>query len=304
MSTADNQIPLVETSIVPVEFISIGVDWLTAVASTQSARFLLLHEAEKRLRLEASLGNVVQPWGMAGYRGWISGGLQFGDREDSSIVRLSSDLAAEAWWEFYQMAESITRIDVQATVRLDHDPGDEVLRQYARAKRWWLKHRHTSMPELRANPKRGNTLYVGARQSALYGRLYNKAYESKDPYFERCLRAEVEIKGGVCRSTMDHLISEGALQNRIVSSLLTFFNDRGCKLQGWPDDSRLPLGRRSMFATSAQKRLRWLQVGVRPSVQWLISLGFQPQVYDALGLPAMVQIGLDFDGPTCADTIQ
>lgn len=142
------------------------------------------------------------------YKGWknetvfIGLGEQNGERH--GIVNVSgfkSDMIyvnLVEWDTFY-----CTRLDVQVTIRQpDGVHLDEV---YARVKN------HTKASLIQSGEN--DTLYIGARESAIFTRLYEKILDTK------YLRLEFEIKGGRARAAW-RAIRAGATTDNIFSHYL------------------------------------------------------------------------------------
>lgn len=215
--------------------VSAGVDWITVTGKHSDSRLQLGVLARREARKLSESGNVVLPWGWSGYEGFKTRGLQWGEREDSTCVRLSSDCAREFWWDVYQVSEKVTRVDWQVTYRFESNPKKRVLDHAKQARKFWATRRDGPTITVVADSNDGATLYLGRRSSRVYLRCYNKEAESKEARFQNCVRYEVELKDVAARHMMSGLTDGRMVQATIISQVHTMFAERGC-LPPWQPD--------------------------------------------------------------------
>lgn len=233
-------------------------------------------------RTEADFGNKVKPWGMAGFSGWRCGSVQVGTRDQEVCVRLSSDAAARSWRQVVQHCQNVSRFDVQATVQVAGSVA-RLIDKYKRAARRnstkfgdkrrvrWVQEHHG-----------GYTLYLGNRQSNVFGRIYDKYAESKMDHYKNCVRAEAQFQYKLARIIAHGLYSLPSPMPRMASHLTQFFHGRDVDLE-------LPFTDAATYCCSRQrsdvaKTLAWLQTSVRPSIMMLVALGHGEDMFRALGL--------------------
>ena len=183
------------------------------------------------------------------YKGWksktvfVGVGEQKGDRH--GIVNISGHAADSVYVNLLEWpSHYCTRIDLQITVRQPEIVHlDEV---YARVKN------HTKASLIQSDEN--DTLYIGARESAIFTRLYEKILDTK------YLRLEFEIKAGRARAAW-RAICSGATTDNIFTHYL-----KGVKL---PSDIKelfeLAEDGETDYAMTAEilkddlKTLKWLQ---------------------------------------------
>jgi len=113
-----------------------------------------------------------QPFAMYGYRGYKSGRIFFGEREDRYLVQATGAIAHDVALRFPLPVEhelSVARIDVQVTMVTSN--ADFFIRA-CEPNRAYKAARWSSVGEP------GETLYVGAPKSDCRLRIYNKTAES------------------------------------------------------------------------------------------------------------------------------
>lgn len=210
--------------------VSSGVDWITVTAKG-GEQAENLFDVGRRLTHEAvTRGNQKHAWSFSGFHGDRVNGVQFGNRDEEVIVRLSSEMAHDYWREVYTHADNVTRLDLQATLKSERPVGVTIRRNFEQAKR--LQHgrrRPTTLSVLSTN-NGPSTVYFGKRVSDRFGRIYDKGAESKRPEMDQCVRYEVELKGKVASSTTA-LVSNQVRPDLFAARFaLEYFEQQGCSL--------------------------------------------------------------------------
>lgn len=268
--------------------VSAGIDWLTTTATDNLTAKLLLREAENIQREESKRGFFTKPWRQSGYTGWQCGRIQHGERTDSAIVRLTSDLADLEWFRCYQITERATRLDVQTTFRPSCGPNPFIHRVHKQLRRhfqtWERKPKLTTW----SSNDGGLTLYLGARASDVYFRCYNKEVESADEDYAGCVRMELELKNGAVKPAIDFLFATLPPRRFALELIGSFARERG--IVGLiSTEIPPPLNGGRSAGTDELKSLTWLSTQVRPSVINLIQRRRLRDVLNALGLSEFVR---------------
>jgi len=267
----------------PSSVVDSAVDYITCTSGFQDESKLMLLKAEQLIDSEFRAGNDVKPWGMKGYKGWRCGRVEYGWRHDGAIVRLSSGLAANYWYDIYQFARRVSRVDVQCTLKCEGAVNLEIAEIRKQVSTFFQG--RTDGPRITwwSDSLGGATVYLGSRQSGLYFRGYNKAVQSQDEAFTDCLRCELEVKSVYLPCLMAQLTS-GELVSDVIRGVLSgFLNERGVSSKFESADPRL-LSRCPTVVTDRVKQLRWLRECVSPTVKKLIDSGSQDEVLLALGV--------------------
>jgi len=268
---------------------SIGVDWLTASCKDASLRGPLEDFMNERLYEERQRGNDVKPWRLMQFEGLAAGPVGYGLSDEMSIVRLSREAARDHWREVLGLTTGCSRIDLQTTIsevpdcqQLIADHEREALTHVAS----WSKPPEVT---LRKSNRTGLTLYLNRRVSDRFARIYDKGVESKEAAWDSCLRYEVQFNNEAGKLMAATLLNDSSQDAGISGRVYRFFLERGCVLPWQPEAMRynvsVPRSR-----SDAGRRLRWLAAQVRPSIERLIADGRIQEVYEALGLPANVQL--------------
>ena len=183
------------------------------------------------------------------YHGWKNGSMFVGQGEQNGerhcIVNISGYTADEIYEKLIKCeVYYCTRLDVQITIRQPESVHlDEV---YARVKN------HTKASLIQSD--KNDTLYLGARESAIFTRLYEKILDTK------YLRLEFEIKGGRARAAW-RAIRAGATSDNVFSHYLKSVKLPGDikKLFEVAEDGETDYAMTEEIRKDDLKTLKWLQ---------------------------------------------
>lgn len=261
---------------------SLDCDYITCSAPDERGLNTLHSLASQIMRNEAERGNKVMPWSMKGYRGWRCGHIEIGVFEDRVLVRCSADVAANSWARLVRLAEKISRIDLQATVVVQQSATDKIERHRKEALRFSKLHDEIPIVRWIQDNRAGYTLYLGARESNVFGRIYDKFAREQLDQWKGCVRYEVQFNKRLAGSIARSCVQLTDYKPRMNAYVSQFFRDRGVRSPRVFDDGSTFCCHRSR--TDADRKLEWLQEAVRPSVLSLIALGRGDEVLRALGL--------------------
>jgi len=261
-----------------------GIDWITCSASNPAHVDLLQLAGEKICIAAAQAGNDLRPWLWKGYEGLTCGGASVGRRADGSLVRLSSDYAALNWNVVHKFSDNVSRCDLAVTVRLgpEANPAGEAYSRPAEnlpSRRG----RHVQRATHIQTWTEGETTYLGSRQSARFGRLYNKGLESKREEYRDCWRWEVEYKGATAKDVAGKVAQCGSEGEAVLAYVWDTFATWGVP-PAWGLGATVPPALAVRTPTDEERRLAWLYAQVRPAVARLVAAGRREAVLSALGL--------------------
>lgn len=271
-----------------LKLVGVGVDYLTVVGHSDEAVDAMRTIAFSLIEVEQSAGAFSRPLGFAGYEGFQTGSVYYGERPDGCVVRIGGHLAAAHYKRLLEVSDNVTRIDLQSTCQLDGDVSKFIRHQFATHRRYSNRFKKAPRPSLFIGRDDSCTMYSGSRSSDRYGRIYDKGVESGLSQWQNCVRFEVEFKGKRARR-IAHGLSEGIIDLLVLShTVWQFFAERG-----------LLMRLESIFSTSldflksslvrakrldCDRLLAWIHKSVRPSISRLKSRGFSGRLSLALGL--------------------
>lgn len=270
------------------EFVCSGIDWITVTQRPCEAMELLRQQAYALAAVQLSNGEFGKPWRVSGYDGFIVGDVSYGERYDGCIFQLSGPTAASHWQRAYENCTSVTRIDLQTTVRTTEDPNRVLRRHWKEIQRHDKKMRKPRQSSITIGNSQAVTVYCGAPQSDRRGRAYDKGRESKLEAFQNCVRYEQVLRNKKARSVAFHLAQSRANSAQIARRVLAFFSERGLSLRILTDALDVVASLDEPYfpkpASSAERKLLWLHNAVRPSVLHVMETFGKAPVLEALGL--------------------
>lgn len=266
------------------------VDYITVTARLSQTEGLYLAAREVARTLEYSFD--AKPWRFFGYQGWIynlagSGHFAYGESTaevKGSIVQASGSMAARSWYLFNCAGSRVTRLDLAVDAKPFEPQPDVALECY----QWILDNNINARKyNLIQGNLGGQTLYVGARQSDAFGRLYDKSAQSGKGELGELWRYEVELKAGIAKKAFADLLSLTGGKSNIDGSICATVYDWFDRRQVPPifrRNSVVPIGLKVVAEeTSEERKVLWLKTQVSPTVRQLILSGNR-EVLSALGI--------------------
>lgn len=258
-------------------------DWLTITAATDEHREALSEWAHHRVRQQRDLGNDVKPMRMLGYDGVSTRHVAVGHRDDSTMLRLSGPFCADHWREVVDYADNCSRIDLACTAKLTQKRIDLVPIMYGLACREAERRGGKLTVSAITSNQNSGTLYLGSRKSDLFGRLYDKATESRDPAYQDCWRWEVEYKNKYAKHVLDALANDARAEATIAATVHQYWTERGVP-PWWDRRSEGVIKKLPTEQTDDERRIAWLAEQVRPAVTELMARRDHAEILGALGV--------------------
>lgn len=263
--------------------IAAGVDWLTCTGSTILSREDLWRHGLRLLHASKREGEKASGWHANGYVGWKGPHFGFGSRGDSVCLQLSSFQAEDEWQHCIGASENVTRLDLAVDTYFNPPLPTLSLKVYRDADHRPPQNGRPPKETLYVDTDGGSTLYVGARQSENFGRLYDKGAKEKAAPRGTWWRWEAELKGRVAVAVSESLTRSDDHRVAIVGEVAHWFAGRTGHTYTTSHRSGTLVGPRT--ATTVDQKLRWLATGVRPTVAALIELVGVERVMNVLGIP-------------------
>jgi hypothetical protein len=270
---------------------SAHIDWIT---TTWRAGTLVMDQSFANAQAQwvwnaMGVTSAVLPlerWAWQGYIGWSCGDIAFGERPDGCVVRASGATAGRYWTDGRPTGHNVSRIDVCVDVWWN-EPPDSIIarhnvetidaRQQAHSRPWRVACVNGYGD--------GDTLYLGARSSDTYVRIYNKEKESdNEERWQGCTRYEVEFKNAEAVAYVGRMGSRRNDTGRTAQEVHSVLYRRGiCVLADLLADGAVsaPIGR---VVTSDDRKLDWLRTQVAPTIKHLTVTMGRDIVLSALGL--------------------
>lgn len=271
-----------------IEKITAGVDWISASMHETAPEY---HDWRARcygiLEKIAEGGYKLEARALLGYNGVSAGNCFFGEGVQGSFLQLTG-AHANVWFDMaYAASCKFSRLDIQITAKYEEQNvtiakeaydaairSNEGLPIYRRRKLWII-----------VGSDGGDTFYLGSSSSEQRGRIYNKEVQSEDVAYTRCWRYEVVLRNDLSTGYARQRATFGPERAyRDVSFVVDWFDRRGVTVLGVQSGlvEVIPIERTR--PTDVERKLRWLQEQVQPSVRYLLTVIDREAILLALGL--------------------
>ena len=269
-------------------------DWLTGAVIGKRRGDELRELVTPWATQEEADGNQITRWSVQSYQGHRCGRVGLGEGEgDRVLVQLSGDLAATHLHELLPMLDHLTRIDLAVTVRTP-EPDFTVAENAFQMACWWYdEHPRSAVPWRIQHRTRGDTAYLGSRESDRFLRIYNKHLECRGHHdakgalrYDNCWRYELECKGHPASmiAALTDQADDPALYIR--GAIGHYLHDHGIE-PIYTDDTPSVILPGFSRRSDAESRLYNLGRNVRPSLDWLRDAGYADDAMAALGIGQM-----------------
>ena len=277
-----------------IEIREVGVDWITVTARDPEKVERLRTFVYSLLECEAGKGNLGKPWFQSGYVGLSCGHVQFGERDDGVIARLGGCVAKDYWMRLMELADNVSRFDLQATCKVSENVRELLDRHFRQIQRRRREMRRAPRLSRVMEDEGGYTIYTGRKISNVFGRIYDKFHESKQDYYRGCVRYEVQFNGKRAKWVSSVVRANRQGLREIALAVFEFFADRGCScrrlLELLKDTVSIDTGCPPAKPSDVAIKLEWLFRSVRPTVILLNALGLSDTVHKTLGLTQDIEI--------------
>lgn len=283
------------------KLVEAGADWFTGTSQSQQSADLMADVWQQMLKERDIKPKDIHKAAWFGYYGWRCEHSFYGTREDQACVTLSGMVARIYAESFYEVGARPSRLDLQATYEIGNI-GAEIQAAYDDACAWQPKTgRPPKVTCLYGRDKRAETLYVGRRASEVFVRCYDKEKESRDRFYQGCIRLEVELKSHTARKMAARMQEDSWSYVTTLGLLKGFLVRYGINFL--PLMAITPIVERPQrLQTSTEGKMAWLMQQVSPTVQALLDEVGWAQVASVLfpdGLQTHNADGmLDASGPS------
>jgi DNA relaxase NicK len=233
-----------------------------------------------------------------GYEGAQIGKVFVGTRADGTCVKATGITAHHIVNMLPSNEASVARLDLAVTVWFGQDDTMVALRAKDDVLRWrgggGLASRQ--LVKYIDGCGSGDTLYIGARTSHIFARIYDKGRESKDEAYRWSWRYEVEIKNRIADKAFRELNLRKWTPDSIAATVSSYFQSKG-HTPPYNSLASPPVALyEAVSRSSSDELLIWLQRQVGPSVRRLLRESRASDILAALGIAG--NIVLTADSPT------
>lgn len=266
-----------------------GVDWVSLTLQAERGDYVSWCRDALDWTMEGvGGGNKGRAQSLQGYSGVMAGSRFFGRRDFDAMLRVSGADAWAALYGFWRPDCGVSRLDLQTTAYVGRDnTGFHIKRAYARAKEDIDTGAIASkLTSLMMNNTRGLTCYIGSKKSLVYIRIYDKGAESRNPDLDGFVRYEVEYHNEASKAVAKGLMQQNGrmVGRRVVDTVAYELSKRRVEVPFAYDGGQEVVIVTEKKETDAERKLQWLRAQVRPTVEWLASIGMLSEVIESLGM--------------------
>jgi hypothetical protein len=223
-----------------------------------------------------------------GYYGWQCEGFFHGNREGGSMVIASGAVAHNVFRSVANVADHISRLDVQTTVTFPQDRPHLGVQAYSALKSGTPSKVKVKNVTLITSHPQGETVNIGKRSSDLYARLYDKATEAGMGEARSVWRYEVELKRRQAGTCAARLLADRPAEMVALSIVHDHFSARGVVPVFTPDPTFCP--QKPMLTSEPRNILTWFEQSLSISVARAIHRHGLVRVLESLGLASQVEV--------------
>lgn len=272
-----------------VEYLTAGIDWLSMTMEEHHDDYAqFVNACYKELEKVAKEGNIYKERRMLGYDGHSVGNCFVGYNGHSSFANFTGHNASRAFDAVYSPNAHISRLDIQISVKFEVMPKNIAKEAYRAAKR--------ASDDLPNGRKRkvwiivgsdgGDTTYVGSASSEQRARIYNKEVQSDNPDYLRTWRYEVVFKNDLSSRLACEISSRGLAKEQYITDVVcSWLSQRGIQLDYIRDSRRVALPIERTLPTDVERKLKWVNTQVAPTIKYLCDLGFRDTLLASLFPP-------------------
>ena len=216
-----------------------------------------------------------------GYYGEVGEHYFYGKNESGTMVQVSGDLANRLFYPLSKIGGKATRVDLQITGVPTTDTSDFLNQSFYDACNVEHGRGKPALVQLVDTNYGAKMVTIGSRQSAVYGRVYDKWKESKDERYRDMVRLEIEVKQPESPSLHNFLLQDDMMVFQSKYLVKNWFEKRGVRMPYEIGETReLPEGQKR--TKTHETKCAWISQQVRPSIADIVKADKAKQVAAAL----------------------
>lgn len=269
-----------------VELVTSGIDWVSCTLTREARDYhVWRRNVIQAVERVANEGYTIQERRLLGYEGISAGNCFVGENDAGSFAQFTGEKADWAFDYTTHPEVHYSRIDVQTSVKYAEyqaNIGKKAYRDSIRANEALPAGRKRKVWII-VGSDGGDTCYIGSASSNQRCRIYNKERQSDDLRYTRSWRYEVVFKNELATSFATNL-SASALNRTeyCLETCVAWCASRGVDVSAFGSGGRVVLPIQRTLPTDVERKLHWLAHQVRPTIEYLCTLGFRDTILETL----------------------
>lgn len=276
-----------------IEKVTAGVDWISCTLGREHIGYQTWRgDALYALEQISKTGYEINSRKLLGFEGMAAGNCFVGENETHGYAQFTGEKADYAFSYLAHPQAHYSRIDLQVTVKrevMDYNEGKRCYRACLDNNSRLPKGRKRKIWII-VGSDGGDTVYVGSPSSEQRARIYNKEVQSEDIEYTRSWRYEVVYRNELSTQLYASITNSPIERaDECVSQVTNWLTKRGVSIRGLVSFGRAVTPIERTRPTDVERKLKWLEQQVKPTVRYLVEAGFRDLVAEALALPLAEQ---------------
>lgn len=282
------------------KLVDAGIDYIRVTSEDKREKGRMLDYYRAVRGRDEKLGYEEKSGGAFGFLGKKVRHALYGDKKEWGMVQVSG-YEAKRSMVLANRGTQATRIDLQLTFQVETGTVEATIRS-AYESACDAKHLKKRPPNVRLIESRraAQTVYLGARASDIFFRIYDKHEESGKEEYVNCVRFELELKGRLAKALWQKWVEGTGTLLESLEMVVAMLLERGVAVPN-PDLQAMDILRLKRSASSLEATVGWLAQNVAPTVArlsashgWIFpfSLLFQTATNDLDRVRIMRMLGI------------
>jgi hypothetical protein len=250
------------------KLVDAGIDYIRVTSEDKREKGRMLDYYRAVRGRDEKLGYEEKTGGAFGFLGKRVRHALYGDKGTWGMVQVSG-YEAKGSAKLARAGTQATRIDLQLTFWVGENEVESCIRSAydAACSAVNLKKRPPSVRLIESRHK-AQTVYLGARASDVFFRIYDKFEESKKEEYRGCVRFELELKGRLAKALWQKWVDGTGGIRASLEMVIAMLSERGVQVPDSDLDNQDILCLKKQ-QTSIEATAAWLATQVTPTIKRL-----------------------------------
>jgi hypothetical protein len=252
------------------KLVDAGIDYIRVTSEDKREQGRMIDYYRAVRGRDEKLGYEEKTGGAFGFLGKKVRHALYGDKKEWAMLQVSGYEAKQSM-KLARAGTQATRIDLQLTYRVEPGTVEGCIRS-AYESACDGKHLKKRPPSVRLieSRRKAQTVYVGARASDIFFRIYDKFEESGKEEYRDCVRFELELKGRLAKALWAKWVEGTGTLLQSLEMVVAMLSERGVAVPN-ADLQEQDILKLKKSPSSLETTIGWLASQVSPTVTRLSS---------------------------------